>query len=130
MEVKDIVCIGVFLMFLVSCSNSPEIEGAVEKTINQLIETIQKNGNQIEPVSARSILTREDIDSSGVPLLFVELSTGQNGTLYKYPGVGIGETWIGVDGATLTLDKGSLIASRGMGMTSWVAIPQFLNGSS
>ena len=27
----------------------------------------------------------------------------------------MGETWIGIDGATLTLDKGVLIASRGMG---------------
>ena len=128
MEVRGIICIGIFLIFLIGCSNSPEIEGAGEKTLNQLFKTFQQNRNQIKPVSARSILTRADIDSSGVPLLFVELATGQNGTLYKYPGFGVGETWIGVDGATLTLDKGILIASRGMGndiMGGHTSIPEW-----
>ncbi len=104
-----------FLLIFVGCSNSPEIEGAGEKTINQLIETFQKNRNRSKPINVRSVLSRADIDSADVPLLFVELPTGQNGTLFKYPGKGIGETWIGVDGATITLDKGILIATRGMG---------------
>ena len=34
---------------------------------------------------------------------------------YISPSDGVGETWIGIDGATLTLDKGVLIASHGMG---------------
>ena len=50
-----------------------------------------------------------------IPILFVELKSGQNGTLTLYPGDGIGQTRLGADGATITLDKGILKASRGMG---------------
>ena len=36
-------------------------------------------------------------------------------TLTPYPGKGVGQTWLGADGATVTLDGGILKASRGMG---------------
>ena len=72
-------------MFLVSCSNSPEIEGAVEKTINQLIETIQKNGNQIEPVSARSILTRKDIELFGCSITICRIINGPKWHVVQVP---------------------------------------------
>ena len=32
------------------------------------------------------------IDQSQVPILFAELETGQNGTLYKYPDEGVNST--------------------------------------
>ena len=35
--------------------------------------------------------------------------------LQSYPGRGIGQTWLGADGATITLERGILKASRGMG---------------
>ena len=35
--------------------------------------------------------------------------------LTPIPGQGVGQTWLGADGATITLDKGVLKASRGMG---------------
>ena len=55
-----------------------------------------------------------------MPLLFAELGSGQNGTLSKYPGEGVNSTtWIGVDGATITLKNGLLIATRGMVMILW-----------
>ena len=31
-----------------------------------------------------------------------------------YPGQGVGETWLGADGATINLDKGILKATGGM----------------
>ena len=65
--------------------------------------------------SAKEIVSRAKIDSANVPLLYVELQSGQNGTLTLYPGEGKGTTWLAVDGATITFDKGVLIASRGMG---------------
>ena len=43
-----------------------------------------------------------------------------------YPGQGVGQTWLGADGATITLEKGVLKASRGMGddlMGSFSSIP-------
>ncbi|NBT42946.1 MAG: hypothetical protein EBT20_21265, partial [Alphaproteobacteria bacterium] len=57
----------------------------------------------------------EKIDAAGIPLLFIELKSGQNGTSIKYPGVNIGEVWLGIDGATITLNNGILIATRGVG---------------
>ena len=63
-------------------------------------------------IDARDLIKRK-IDQSQVPILFAELETGQNGTLYKYPDEGVNSTtWIGVDGATITLQNGLLIATR------------------
>ena len=73
------------------------------------------------------MLSREQIDEAGTPVLFVELvASGQNGTLTPYPGQGVGQTWLGADGATITFQKGILKASRGMGddlMGSFSSIP-------
>jgi len=60
-------------------------------------------------------VSREILDGVGVPILFVEIDRGQNGTLSQYPGEGIGQTWLGVDGSTITLESGLLKATRGMG---------------
>ena len=35
---------------------------------------------------------QEKKDQSQVPILFAELETGQNGTLYKYPDEGVNST--------------------------------------
>ena len=69
------------------------------------------------------------IDNAKVPVLYVELPSRQNGTLTKYPGKSFGETWIGNDGATITFDRGVLVASRGMGddlMGGYTSMPNFL----
>lgn len=79
-------------------------------------------------IDARNLINREQIDAANVPLLFVKLASGQNGTLTLYPGQGVGQTWIGADGATITLDRGILKASRGMGndlMGSFSSIPSW-----
>ena len=107
------------LMFLllffsaVNCSSSQDMLTSEIKTIKLLQDSIKKS-NYI-PIDIKTFLTREQIDSSNVPLLFVELESRQNGTLTVYPGKGIGTTWLGIDGATITFDRGVLIASRGMG---------------
>ena len=66
-------------------------------------------------IDARNLLSREQIDAAKTPVLFVELASGQNGTLTPYPGRGVGQTWLGADGATITMEQGVLKASRGMG---------------
>ncbi len=85
------------------------------KTLRLLHKTIKKNNTKGIIIDVRNILTRKLIDDANVPVLLVELPSGQNGTLTKYPGLGIGTTWLGKDGATVTLERGVLIASRGMG---------------
>ncbi len=114
------------ILTLICCSNTSELETGEIKTL-QLLKKVfeQPNGSKIF-IDARTLLTREQIDAANIPVLFAELKTGQNGTLTPYPGQGVGQTWLGADGATITMDRGILKASRGMGddlMGSSLSIP-------
>lgn len=109
-----------FLIFLIifaviSCANNPDLETSEIQTLKLLKNKITELGKPKEFVDARKLLTRERIDKFAIPILFVEMETGQNGTLTLYPGKGVGQTWLGSDGATITLENGVLKASRGMG---------------
>ena len=111
---KSILYISL-LVISTSCSNSYDLETG-EITALQLLETTMSQiNNKNTYLDARDLINRRQIDAAGIPVLFVELETGQNGTLTPYPGEGVGQTWLGADGATITLDNGVLIASRGMG---------------
>ena len=105
----------VLLSMLASCSNTPELESGEIKTLATLKQAFQQLNQPKQFIDARLLLNREQIDEAKVPVLFVELPSGQNGTLTPYPGQGIGQTWLGADGATITLKTGVLKASRGMG---------------
>ena len=117
MEMIKLIKWLAILSFLVSCSDDSEIETGEIKTIKTLLQSFSErktNGDAF--VDARKILSRSKIDAEKIPVLFVELKTsGQNGTLTPYPGQGVGQTWLGIDGATITLNDGVLKASRGMG---------------
>ena len=115
MEVKKILLTSVLISILASCSSSPELETGEIKTLAILGQAFKQLNKPRRFVDSRSLLTRKQIDEAKVPVLFVELQSGQNGTLTPYPGKGIGQTWLGADGATITLEKGVLKASRGMG---------------
>ena len=119
-----------FLLFLTlaCCSNSPELETGEIKTLQLLKQSFEQYNDQKIFIDARNLLSREQINEAAIPILFVELESGQNGTLTLYPGQGVGQTWLGADGATITLEKGILIASRGMGddlMGSSSSMPQW-----
>ena len=103
------------MVVLVSCSNTPELETGEIKTLRLLKQLMDESKNKTTFLDAKKLLTREMIDAASIPVLYVELETGQNGTLTPYPGQGDGQTWLGADGATITLDRGILKASRGMG---------------
>ena len=107
-----------FLIFLIifaviSCANNPDLETSEIQTLKLLKNKITELGKPKEFVDARKLLTRERIDKFAIPILFV-METGQNGTLTLYPERGR-QTWLGSDGATITLENGVLKASRGMG---------------
>lgn len=103
------------LLILVSCSSAPEFETGEIKSIKLLREALYRVDNPQIHLDARKLINREQIDAANIPVLFVELETGQNGTLTPYPGQGIGQTWLGADGATVTMSQGVLQATRGMG---------------
>ena len=107
--------ISVLISILTSCSNTPELETGEIKTLAILNQAFQKANQPKQFIDARLLLNRKQIDEANLPVLFVELRSGQNGTLTPYPGKGVGQTWLGADGATITLDRGLLKASRGMG---------------
>ena len=115
MEVTKKLLYLTLLFTLVSCSNTTEFETGEIRTLQILKQTFQKSNQTGVFLDARILLNREQIDAANTPVIFVELVTGQNGTLTPYPGQGFGQTWLGADGATITLERGVLKASRGMG---------------
>lgn len=119
---------------LVACSNAPEFETGEIKTFQVLRDAIFKSNSTQVFMDARTLLSRDQVDAAKVAVLFVELNSGQNGTLTPYPGQGVAQTWLGADGATITLDQGILKASRGMGddlmgasssMPKWLKLNRF-----
>lgn len=114
------------IIVLTSCSNAPETETGEIRTLQLLKEAFDSSDKPKRFIDARSLISRKQIDLANTPVLFVELASGQNGTLTPYPGQGVGQTWLGADGATITLTRGILKASRGMGndlMGSSTVIP-------
>ena len=107
--------IFIVVSILASCSNTPELETGEIKILDILKEAFQSTNQPKQFIDSKLLLTRNQIDEAKVPILFVELQSGQNGTLTPYPGKGNGQTWLGADGATITLDRGVLKASRGLG---------------
>ena len=85
------------------------------RTLQLLKKAFDSSNKPKRFMDARNLINREQIDAANMPVLFVELESGQNGTLTPYPGQGVGQTWLGADGATVTLNRGVLKASRGMG---------------
>ena len=102
------------LFILTACSNSSDFETGEIKAIKNLRDTVLANKTPTKILDTRTIITREKIDDAQIPVLFMELENGQNGTLTLYPGQGVGETWLGADGATVTLEHGIIKATRGM----------------
>tara|TARA_Y100000766_G_C18845971_1_gene575687 strand:+ start:553 stop:1224 length:672 start_codon:yes stop_codon:yes gene_type:complete len=103
------------ILTLTSCSNTSELETGEIKTLQLLKQVFEQPNSSKIFIDSRDILSRKKVDAANTPLLFVELKSGQNGTLTPYPGQGIGQTWLGADGATITMERGILKASRGMG---------------
>ena len=105
----------ILIVIFASCSNTPELETGEIKTLEIINQAFQKSGQRKLFIDSRQLLNRKKIDKAKIPVLFVELPSDQNGTLTLYPGQGDGQTWLGADGATITLWRGVLKASRGMG---------------
>ena len=115
MEVTKVLLIFALLFALVSCSNTPEFETGEIQTLQLIKEALIQKSNKKVNIDSRNLLSRSQIDEVAIPIIFVELETGQNGTLTLYPGQAPEKVWLGADGATITTNQGILKASRGMG---------------
>lgn len=111
---KFFICLS-FIFIVASCSNTPDMETGEIQTLQLLKKAFDSSNKAKRFIDARNLISRNQIDAINIPILFVELASGQNGTLTPYPGQGVGQTWLGADGATITTEKGILKASRGMG---------------
>lgn len=115
MEMKTFLINLALILTLTSCTNTPERETGEIKILQLLNEAFEQRKRPEIFADSRILLSREKIDAANIPVLFVELKSGKNGTLTLYPGQGIGQTWLAADGATITMERGILKASRGMG---------------
>ena len=109
------VALALSLLAFTACGNSIELESGERKVIKLIQDKLERPAGPAAYIDARKIVSRAIIDGVGVPILFVEIDRGQNGTMTQYPGEGVGQTWLGVDGSTVTLDQGMLKATRGVG---------------
>ena len=109
------IALTLTLLSLTACGNSIELESGERKVIKLIQDKLERPAGPAAYIDARKIVSRAIIDGVGVPILFVEIDRGQNGTMTQYPGEGVGQTWLGVDGSTVTLDNGTLKATRGVG---------------
>ena len=80
------------IVILASCSNAPDTETGEIRTLQLLKEAFDRSSKNKQFIDARNLIKREQIDAASVPILFVELASGQNGTLTPYPGQGVGQT--------------------------------------
>jgi len=103
------------LAALAACANAVDMENGEVKALKLLKKKLDTPSRPASYVDARKLVTRQMIDAAGVPVLFVEIDRGQNGTMTQFPGLGVGETWLGSDGSTVTLERGMLKATRGVG---------------
>ena len=109
------LALSLSLLSLTACGNSIELESGERKVIKLIQDKLERPAGPAAYIDARKLVSRAIIDGVGVPILFVEIDRGQNGTMTQYPGEGVGQTWLGVDGSTVTLDQGMLKATRGVG---------------
>ena len=81
------------------------------RAIKMVKRSLEKFGKEPKFVDVRKIVSPSQIKSSEIPLLYVELSNGQNALLARYPGIGDGTTWLGSDGSIVTFKDGVLKAT-------------------
>ena len=103
------------LLVLCGCTQNQNDEASDASIIYELGGAFMEAISTPELVDTRKIITRQIIETAGIPLLFIEKEDGQNGTLSLYPGSSTVETWLSADGATVSLINGELVATRGFG---------------
>ncbi len=109
--IRRLIGVGLILIS-VGCSSAKDRDTA-------LSETVKAFGAQFKkpvPVDPRQVLTRAAIDTANIPLLLAEIPKIQSaGTLTLLPGQRQQpDTWFGADGASFTLHKGVVVATRGL----------------
>lgn len=127
MEIRFSAFLLLMFGFLTACTNSSEMAKGEFEMFSVLREAYEDRKMPKTFVDARKLVTREKIDASGLAVLLIELESGQNGTSVRYPGNNTGEVWLGVDGSTVTFEKGFLMSTRGLQDDLMATIADFPN---
>ena len=127
MEIRFSAFLLLMFGFLTACTNSQNLGKGEIEVFSDLRKAFEDRKKPKTFVDARKLVTREKIDASGLAVLLIELETGQNGTSILYPGSNTGEVWLGVDGATVTFEKGFLVGTRGLQDDLMATIADFPN---
>ena len=127
MEIRCSAFLVLLFGFLTACTNSQDLGKGEIEVFSDLHEAYEDRKKPKTFVDARKLVTREKVDASGLAVLLIELETGQNGTSVLYPGSNTGEVWLGVDGATVTFEKGFLVGTRGLQDDLMATIADFPN---
>ena len=85
MEMKALLVNFFIILTMVCCTNTSELETGEIKTFQLLKQAFAKPNQTKIFIDARTVLSREQVDAANIPVLFVELKSGQNGTLTPYP---------------------------------------------
>lgn len=113
MEVTKVYQFFIILLLLSGCSSA----GGQKSDPMILFELVKSNiylGRTAPAVDVRKLVTRDILNEAGIPILFIELEDGRNGTLSLFPGENKPSVWLGADGATVTVENGVLVSTRGM----------------
>ena len=118
MEVNRFVLILILISILTSCSNTPELETGEIKTLEILNQAFTQSNQAKQFIDARLLLSRKQIDEAKYPY-FLSNSHRVKMQFNSLPGQRYWQNWLAADGATITMDRGVLKASRGMGNDLW-----------
>ena len=115
MEMRKLIYSALAILILCGCEQNVTGGASTASIARELSGALLEAMSTPEVVDTRTIVTRQIIESAGIPLLFIEKESGQNGTLSLFPGSNMSETWLSADGATVSLIDGELAATRGLG---------------
>ena len=77
---------SVLMLLLVSSCGDQSIKKKAEiEAFKTILTSIEGSEAKKSFINVRKIISRDWIDQAKVPILFVELPSGQNGTLTLYP---------------------------------------------
>ena len=109
--IRRLIGVGL-IMISVGCSSAKDRDTALSETVKAFVSQFKTPA----PVDPRQVLTRAAIDAANIPLLLTEIPKIQSaGTLALLPGQRQQpDTWFGADGASFTLHKGVVVATRGL----------------
>nr|WP_226898460.1 YjbF family lipoprotein [Mangrovicoccus algicola] len=99
---------------LSACTNAP-----VDTSINSvLLSSLRTIGSSLTPAEPqpRPVVSRAQVEQADVPLILIDVEiSGDQATAIRFGQNRNADTWITLNGVTVTLKEGALFSTRGLG---------------